>query len=206
MRYWEKLEKMGACKDAVEWCKKFSSLQKAWDACDRGDRMMWLIARCNPTEAQYKAIVLAACDCADLVEEYRRPEDKKVLAYCLETVHKWTRGEATIQEVRDAYAAAYAASTATYAAYAASAAAYAASDAASTATYAAYAASTAAYAASDAASTATYAAYAASTAAYAASDATYAANAAAYAASTAGVTTSKQCADIIRKYLSCPRL
>ena len=168
MRYWEKLEKMGACKDAVEWCKKFSSLQKAWDACDRGDRMMWLIARCNPTEAQYKAIVLAACDCADLVEEYRRPEDKKVLAYCLETVHKWTRGEATIQEVRDAYAAAYAASTA------------------------AYAASTAAYAASDA----TYASYAAA----------HAANAATYASCAAGVTTSKQCADIVRKYLDCPRL
>ena len=161
MRYWEKLEKMGACKDAVEWCKKFSSLQKAWDACDRGDRMMWLIARCNPTEAQYKAIVLAACDCADLVEEYRRPEDKTVLAYCLETARKWARGEATIQEVRDAYAAAYAASTATYAANAA--------------TYAAYAA---------------YAANAANAANAATHDAAYA----------------TQCADIVRGYLSCPRL
>jgi len=191
MRYWEKLEKMGACKDAVEWCKKFSSLQKAWDACDRRDRMMWLIARCNPTEAQYKAIVLAACDCADLVEEYRRPEDKKVLAYCLETVHKWTRGEATIQEVRDAYAAAYAASTATYAANAATYAAYAA--------YAANAANAAAYAASDA----TYAANAATYAAYAA----YAANAANAAnAATHDAAYATQCADIVRGYLSCPRL
>ena len=75
--------------------------------------MLWLIARCNPTEAQHKAIVLAACDCADLAKEYRRPEDQKVLADCVRTAREWAAGKATLEEVDEAARAARAAEAAT---------------------------------------------------------------------------------------------
>ena len=145
MNYIDKIEAMGACKEAVEWLreKNYKSLAVAWRYCDRGDWMMWLVGRGEVTEEMRAAIVLAACDFADLVREHWRPEDKPILAKALKTARKWTEGSVTAEEMR--------------------AAARAATDAA--------------------------------------------ANAAARAAEVlARWATQKQCADIARKHLSCPRL
>ena len=90
--------------------------------------MLWLLGKIPSTDR--KILVLAACECArqslHLVPE---GEDRPRLA--IETAEKWARGEASIEEVKTAAAAAYYAA----AAYAsADAAAYYAADAAGAAT------------------------------------------------------------------------
>ena len=146
------LTTLRACPEAIEWAGTYSSLQDAWDACERADWLLWYAARRG---ADRKAIVLAACACARTALPHIPPgEDRPRIA--IETTEAWARGDATLADVRAAanaaaYAAAYA-DAAAYAAYAANAAAYAAA-------YAdAYAAAAAAYAADATAHAATAAA------------------------------------------------
>ena len=122
--------------------------------------MLWLCGTMQGKKGwpERPAIVLVACDCAELVLpifEKKHPNDKRVRE-CIEVTRKWAAGEATIEEVRKARNAAYAA----YAADAADAA-DAAADAAAPAAYATDATATTAttYAAAyaDAAATAAYA-------------------------------------------------
>lgn len=101
------LAKLNACADAHVWVKagKFRSLESAWLKCERGDWMLWYAER---REVDRKKLVLIACECARLALPYA--ESPAVLK-CIETAEAWTRGEATIEQVREArvYAAAYAA-------------------------------------------------------------------------------------------------
>ena len=119
----------------------------------------------------HKDKVAYALHCAKDVLHLSKPSAMSQARKCVDLVERWLRGEKiTREELRAAYAAAYAAAAAdaayaAYDAYAAADAAYAAYDAA--AAYAAYAAD-AAYAAAYAA-----AAHAASSAAYAAAYAAY---------------------------------
>ena len=181
-KHWsDSLVKMKACSEAVEWARTQPSLKTAWKKCRRGDWMLWLLAR---RKVGRKQIVLAACGCARLALKYvPRGDDRP--RFCIETAERWTRGEATIDEVQRAR------QSATYAAYDAAAAAATA-----------YAA-TAAYDAYDAAAATAYAATAAYDAAYAADAAAYAADAAAYAAYDAAaalIKTLTRCATIVRKH------
>lgn len=41
----ENLQRIGACKPAVEWSKQFNTLDEAWAACDRADWMLWLLMK-----------------------------------------------------------------------------------------------------------------------------------------------------------------
>jgi hypothetical protein len=189
------LEAIGACtgpESAQEWLLSLpaeTTARQAWQQCQRGDWMLWLLGRLSgpPESDARKRLVLCAGGCARLaLVHIPAGEDSPRIA--IETGEAWTRGEATIKQVRLAAAAAaasaaYAASTA--AAYAASTAyaAYAAAASAASAAYAAAAA--AAYAAYAASTAAAYAAYAASTAAAAAASAAYAAYAAAASAASA---------------------
>ena len=100
--------------------------------------MLWLMAK---TGADQKAIVSVACDCA--VTALKHTKDPRVKA-CIDTVRAWVKGKATIEQVQEARAAAYAAAAAAAAAYASYAAAYATNGAADAA--AAYADAAAAYA------------------------------------------------------------
>ena len=117
-----RLRKHDACSDAVQWVAK-RDLATAWQECPRGDWLLWLCAKQIgeagwPTHQQ---VVLAACACAETALPYvPAGEDRPRLA--IEAVRAWTRGEATLAQVK---AAAYAASAA-YAAYASASAAYAA--------------------------------------------------------------------------------
>jgi hypothetical protein len=129
------LQKLNACSEAVEYADTFPTLQKAWDSCERGDWMLWLIGKKsgNPENAKRKKLVLCACECARLALKYTK--DPRVVK-CIEVCEAWAKGKATIAEVREARLAAYAAyaaaaAAAAYAAYAAyAAAAYAAAGAA----------------------------------------------------------------------------
>ena len=144
----QKLTELNACHKAVEWAKKQKNPQQAWDNCERGDWMLWLICKTIAGKSmsdKRKHLVLAACDCTELALKYVvGGEDRS--RKTIETTRKWAKGDNSISE-RDlrnvaADAAAYA-----YAAYAAAYADAAAADAAAAYAYAAYAAAAAADAA-----------------------------------------------------------
>ena len=183
------LAKLHACEEAREWAKG-KSLAEIWQSCERGDWLLWLCARMAgekgwPTKQE---VVLAACACARTALRFV-PDGEKRPLLAIETAERWAKGEATLREMRTAYAAsAYAAADA-YAA--SSAAASGAAYAAASGAY--YAAAYAAYAAADAYAAASADAYAAASAA--ASGAYYAA---AYAARANAL---KECAEIVRQKL-----
>ena len=173
-----KLRKKGACQEALSWLETQPNWQIAWDTCDRGDWMLWLIGKMSASLESRQKLVLTACQCARLTLPYTS-DDRPLKT--IETAEAWTRGEATLEMVREAVRAAKAAAYAAYAAADAASAGYVAASAAD----AAYAAAFAAYAAADVA----FAAHAVAFAAYAAD-----------AADLAGDITLRQCADIIRKH------
>ena len=164
------LHTMHACGGSIIWLKTQESWASAWANCERGDWMLWLLGKLSGPAwgEKRKPLVLAACECARLALPYTK--DERVLK-CIEIVEAWTRGEASLEQVRAAADAADAAADADAAAAAADAAAAAA----------------AAYAAADAAADA-YADAAAAAAAYAA------------AADAARSKILKQCADIVRRH------
>jgi len=136
-KHWtDALLKLDACADAVKWAKDFDTPDAAWRACRRGDWMLWLAGTMagKPGSKRRKTLVLAACGCARLVRKHiLKREDRPRLA--IETAERWTRGEATLLEVRKAadaatytvaHAAAYAAADAAYSTYSAAHAAAAA--------------------------------------------------------------------------------
>jgi hypothetical protein len=212
-KYIELLNNFSACSEAVKWSKNFNSAQEAWDNCERGDWMLWLIGKLDkskPYSSERKPIVAVALECARLAWEWMPQAAKD----CIELHERWVRGEViAIEDLRKARRAAYAAAYAAYAADAAYAAAYAAAADAADAAYAAAAAADAADAAyaaayADAAADAAYAAaadaaaYAADAAYAAAAVAAYAAAYAAYAAADAAARSKirKQAAEIVRKH------
>jgi hypothetical protein len=181
------IKKFDPCKSAIEFRKEFKSFEEAWDACPRGDWMLWLASK---LKVDKRLLTLTKGYCAKTVEHLMKDErSKKAVQAAIDYGNNLIDEE----ELRGAAATAYAA-TAT----AAAAAAAAAADDAAAAAYAAYAAYAAAAAyAAYAAAAADAAADAAAYAAYAAADA--AADAAAYAAKKEN---QKLTADICRKYLS----
>ena len=151
------LKKNLACRPALEWLQA-RTLAEAWEQSERGDWLLWLAAKAG---VDRRRLVMAACACARLALVHVPPGEERPRV-AIETAEAWCRGEATIEQVKearrnaaDAYAAyasspAYAAA-AYAAAAAAAAAAYASSPASSpaAAAYAAYAAADAADAAAD---------------------------------------------------------
>ena len=145
------LIKMNACNAAVRYAENFDTLQDAWDVCERGDWMLWLIGKKSglPESKSRKKLVLTSCKCVRLAWKWMPKEGKEAIRI----TEKWAKGNAgtTLKDVRTAadaaYAAADAAADATYAPAYAADATYAAADAADAPADAAYAAADAAYAA-----------------------------------------------------------
>ena len=104
-----------------------ATYEQFWETCPKGEWLLHWIAKEGNTE--HKLIVHAACQCARLTLPYRKDKQQRPLK-CIETTEKWCRGEATLEEVKQAGNAAW---EACYAAYAASAAAVYAAAAASAA-------------------------------------------------------------------------
>jgi hypothetical protein len=118
----DKLKKLNACSEAIQWAEQQDNEQQAWDDCHRGDWMLWLCGKLSgePESEGRKLLVLAACECARLSIMYVAEGEERPLN-ALEIVESWAKNEGTtIEEVR---AAASAAADAAYAAYAAAAAA-----------------------------------------------------------------------------------
>ena len=142
MGHIEKLEKLSACREAVEWARGHPNAKAAWQACDRGDWMLWYLGKLagNPESTSRRRLTLVCCKCARLALAYVPDGEIRPLV-AIETAEKWARHEpgVSLGDVRTAAAAASAAAGSAYAADSA----YAAS-----AAEAAYAAAAAAYAAS----------------------------------------------------------
>ena len=170
------LKKLRACNGAVIWAEQFNSMQEAWDNCERGDYMLWLLGKQTgrPGTKSRKRLILTVCKCARLALKHV-PKDEKRPLKAIQTAEKYAKGVKgiTLQDVRNAADAAAAAAAAAADAYTAAVA------------YAAHAA--VAYAADAAVVYATAAA----------ADAAYAAHAA--AAGGAQTKTLKKCAEIVRK-------
>ena len=186
---WLKL--LNACPEAIKWCENYHTLQSAWEHCERGDWMLWLLANTNYNRRQ---LVLIACQCARLALPHVA-EGEELPLKAIETAEAWANRKrgVTLKDVRAAsYAVLYAAD--------------AVSGAAACTSYmaASYAASCAAPCAAPCA--ASYASYAASCAAPCA--ASYAADAAdAASGAMARNKTLAECADIVRKAApKAPRL
>ena len=124
-----KLKKLRACSNAVEYASSFSSLKKAWNSCERGDWMLWLIGKtCDgPGTKSRKKLVHVACKCARTAWKWMLKDSKNAI----KVAEKYCNGKADIDEVRaaadaadaaDAACAAYAAAYVADAAYAARAA------------------------------------------------------------------------------------
>jgi len=155
MKEWiEDIEKLGACRKALEWAKDYPTLKEAWEKCERGDWMLWLVGKYlgSPRSERRKILVLATCECARLALPHATKGDTRPLQ-AIEMTERWASGEQVsiedIMRVADAAYAAYAATNAAYAADAAYAAAHAsyaayAADAARAAAHASYATYTAA--------------------------------------------------------------
>src|SRR3990172_9331619 len=118
----DELVKMDACAEAVEWARTQPSLARAWRVCPRGDWMLWLAEK---RHVDRKRLTWVACQCARTALRYVPDGEARPLR-CIEVTEAWTRGEATLDEVRAAGAAAWAAGAAGAAAGAAGAAAGAA--------------------------------------------------------------------------------
>ena len=197
----EKLEKLGACNEAIKWASTQPDYKTAWQNCERGDWMLWLAKALNVDD---RKLTLAKYHCVNQVR-HLMVDQRSIDA--MEAALKYANSEISRDELNNYAEAAVAA---------ADAADYAATDAAATAAAtdaadadAAAAAHAAAYAAYAAAAYAAYAAAAAAAAYAAAAAAAYAAAAAAaYAADAADAAAAArkenqlQTANICREFLT----
>ena len=145
------LRSMRACAAAVNWVGT-RDLRKAWDECQRGDWMLWLLGRMS---IDRKLLVQACCDCAETTWEHT--ENAEVLQAFMLAIHitrEWCEGRTDIEDVHEARAIVYAALAASAASAASAAAARAARAAAAAAVAAVADAAVATYAAAAAAAAA----------------------------------------------------
>ena len=92
------LERLSACREAVEWAKAYYSIEDAWQVCERGDWMLWLAGRVSgkPWSDSRRPLTAAAVECARLalpIYEQRHPGDARVRE-CLDLFARWAGGEA----------------------------------------------------------------------------------------------------------------
>lgn len=85
------LRGIGASEAAVEWAGD-RTLQQAWDECERGDLMLWLLRRMygKPGWPTLKTLAGLCCDCAELVKDCWRGDE---IAKYVATARAWCRGE-----------------------------------------------------------------------------------------------------------------
>jgi hypothetical protein len=119
-------ESISACEDALNWIGD-KSLSEAWETCNRGDWMIWLINN-SENDVTDKQLRLIAVDCARQVQ-HLMTDQRSINA--LDVAERYANGEATYEELAAARDAAWAARAAARdAAWAARAAAWAAGAAA----------------------------------------------------------------------------
>ena len=113
----ELAKKLNACEAATEFVAQFGTIKEAWEACPRGDWMLWAAKKIR---VDRRLLVGAAGQCARTVQHLMK--DPRSLA-ALDACDKYATGEIGEKELSAAaahvVAAADAAAAAAYAAYAA---------------------------------------------------------------------------------------
>jgi hypothetical protein len=97
-------ESISACEDALNWIGD-KSLSEAWETCNRGDWMIWLINN-SENDVTDKQLRLIAVDCARQVQ-HLMTDQRSINA--LDVAERYANGEATYEELAAARAAAWAA-------------------------------------------------------------------------------------------------
>lgn len=108
----DKLLALGACLRSVEWSLRYNDPATAWRECERGDWMLWLLARISgpPESESRRAVVLCACSCARLALVHAPPGEESPRV-AIETAERWARGDddVTLDDVCAAFNAVVAA-------------------------------------------------------------------------------------------------
>ncbi len=103
MKHIEYLNSLDACEKAVEWTSNYPTLQKAWDDCECGDWMLWILGKQSGevgTKSR-KKLVMVACQCARSSLKYvPKGEDRPRIA--IETAEAYCKGNATLKDVKNA--------------------------------------------------------------------------------------------------------
>ena len=102
MDYIEKIVELEACDSSINWLEShnFPTLQDAWNACERGDWMSWLIEHTMEEVGdmeQHEKLVLAFIECLGLCKEMI-PED--LMERATETALASVRKEVSSEDVR----------------------------------------------------------------------------------------------------------
>ena len=142
MRFKERIDKTGACSEAVEWING-RDMKRAYAECERADWMLCLFGRMagQPGWPTRQETMLAVCDCAETSLKYfteKYPDDDRPTK-AIATAREWARGKATDAELQRARDAAWVARADAWAARDAAGAAWDAGDAAGAARDAAWA-------------------------------------------------------------------
>ncbi len=194
MKHWTKYLPSHACATAVDWCLEQPSPETAWQVCERGDWMLWLIGSAvagAPWSDERKLLVACAVDCSALALPYVSDVGLRAcIGDVLGTMRAWSRGEVAREQVVEAWKYSYTGHAAPNASDAAVGAAHAAFCTAANTTAAN---TTASYTASSAAHAA--ALYTAHTALHAV------AHTAAFAAWARVI---HECADVVRRHFPVP--
>jgi len=82
-----RLKNLRVCPMAVEWAAQYETAQAAWDACGRGDWMLWYCGAVAgpPDSASRRRLLLACVECAELAYPCVREQDRAVVRRCLNT-------------------------------------------------------------------------------------------------------------------------
>jgi len=116
------LEAASPCADGLAFARKFSTLAEAWEKCERGDWMLWVLRKTGGLDKRTSVAVAVACAERVLARyEHQHPGDNRPRA-AIEAARNWLENpcEATRAYAAAAYAAAAAADAASSAAYGAS--------------------------------------------------------------------------------------
>lgn len=100
---------LDACEDALAFARQCETAQAAWDACERGDWLLWWIGRSGltgaPESAERRTLVKVACGCARLALPHV-PAGEERPRIAIETAERWADGDpaVTLQDVATAAA------------------------------------------------------------------------------------------------------
>lgn len=102
----EMLGRFCACGEALPWVRSVAHLspREQWEACTRGDWLLWLAAKAG---VDRRLVVRTACACARAALRYV-PAGEERPRQAIEATDAWSRGEVGIEGVRAAASAAYA--------------------------------------------------------------------------------------------------
>ena len=100
-----------ACKESISWIQQnnIQSLEEAWNACERGDWLLWMATKLGIDE---RKLALCAALCAHTVIQYMQDSRSR---NAVRIAFLWGRGKATDEELSSAGSAAWSASLAAFA-------------------------------------------------------------------------------------------